>query len=160
LACTPRQIEERHTIGKGVTNISDEAFIDCFGLKTVYFLGNPPSLGGSNVFRACPATAYYLPGSNFFKYLYGTYGGLPIALWPLPQPVIENSGFAAGCYGPELGFDIFWATNRSIVVEACTNLTNPVWKPVSTNTFTSGISSFTDPQWTNYPSRFYRVTAP
>jgi hypothetical protein len=28
---------------------------------------------------------------------------------------------------------------------------------VVTNTLTNGVCTFTDPQWTNYPNRFYRV---
>jgi hypothetical protein len=47
-----------------------------------------------------------------------------------------------------------------IVVQACTNLANPVWLPVATNIITSGISYFSDPQWTNYPGRFYRLRSP
>jgi hypothetical protein len=46
------------------------------------------------------------------------------------------------------------------VVEACTNLSNPVWQPVQTNTFTAGTAYFSDPQWTNYPGRFYRLRSP
>jgi formylglycine-generating enzyme required for sulfatase activity len=42
-------------------------------------------------------------------------------------------------------------------VEACTNLASPVWIPVGTNALTDGWCSFSDPDWTNYPSRFYRV---
>jgi hypothetical protein len=55
------------------------------------------------------------------------------------------------------GFTISWATNASVVVEAATNLANPVWIPVSINTLTGGTSYFSDPQWTNYPMRFYRA---
>ena len=50
-------------------------------------------------------------------------------------------------------------TNASVVVEAATNLANPVWIPVSTNTLTSGTNYFSDPQWTNYPERFYRAAS-
>jgi hypothetical protein len=46
------------------------------------------------------------------------------------------------------------------MVEACTNFTNPVWQPVQTNTLTGGSSYFSDPQWTNYPARFYRFRSP
>ncbi len=55
------------------------------------------------------------------------------------------------------GFTISWATNVSVVVEAATNLANPVWIPVSTSPLTSGTNYFSDPQWTNYPERFYRA---
>ena len=30
--------------------------------------------------------------------------------------------------------------------------------PVGPNTFTSGSSYFSDPQWANYPARFYGVS--
>jgi hypothetical protein len=60
------------------------------------------------------------------------------------------------------GFDftISWATNIQVVVEACTNLSNPIWQPVQTNTLIDGSSYFSDPQWTNYPGRFYRLRSP
>jgi len=35
-------------------------------------------------------------------------------------------------------------------------LAHPVWLPIATNTLANGSSDFSDPQWTNYPSRFYR----
>jgi hypothetical protein len=57
-------------------------------------------------------------------------------------------------------FIISWATNVPVAVEACTNLSNPVWQPVQTNTLTGGYFYFSDPTWTNYPGRFYRVRSP
>ncbi len=45
------------------------------------------------------------------------------------------------------------------MVEAATNLANPVWIPVSTNPLTGGTNYFSDPQWTNYPERFYRAAS-
>ena len=47
-----------------------------------------------------------------------------------------------------------------VVVEAATNLSNPVWLPVQTNTLTGDKYYFSDPEWTNYPGRFYRVRSP
>jgi hypothetical protein len=58
------------------------------------------------------------------------------------------------------GFMISWATNMSVVVEACTNPANPSWSQVGTNTLTGGWSYFSDPDWTNYPRRFYRLRSP
>jgi hypothetical protein len=46
------------------------------------------------------------------------------------------------------------------VVEASTNLANPIWIPVGTNILTGGSSYFSDPQWSNYTSRFYRFGPP
>jgi hypothetical protein len=47
-----------------------------------------------------------------------------------------------------------------VVVEACTNLANPDWQPVQTNLLATGSVYFSDPQWTNYPGRFYRLRSP
>jgi hypothetical protein len=58
------------------------------------------------------------------------------------------------------GFVISWATNASVVVEACTNLASPVWQPIQTNTLTGGTAYFSDAQWTNYPARFYQLGSP
>jgi hypothetical protein len=46
------------------------------------------------------------------------------------------------------------------VVDACTNLSNPEWQPMKTNTLTTGSAYFSDPQWTNYPNRYYRLRSP
>jgi hypothetical protein len=53
-------------------------------------------------------------------------------------------------------------SNSVVVVEACTNLANPIWSPVSTNALnaffgTNGMSYLSDPQRANYPGRFYRI---
>jgi hypothetical protein len=60
----------------------------------------------------------------------------------------------------QFGFIISWATNITVVVEACTNLANPTWSPVGTNTLTDGSSYFSDSKWTNCPARFYRLRSP
>jgi hypothetical protein len=57
----------------------------------------------------------------------------------------------------QFGFNINWATGQTVAVEACTNLANPAWQPVQTNTLMTGTAYFSDPQWTNYPNRFYRL---
>jgi hypothetical protein len=67
-----------------------------------------------------------------------------------------NFGVQANCFG----FTISWATNTSVVVEACTDLAQMTWCPAATNTLTSGTSYFSDSQWTNYPGRFYRLRSP
>jgi hypothetical protein len=33
-------------------------------------------------------------------------------------------------------------------------------QPVITNTLVNGTNYFSDPQWTNYPGRFYRLRSP
>ena len=44
-----------------------------------------------------------------------------------------------------------------VVVEATTDIAKPTWTSVSTNTLTDGTATFTDPDWAQYPARFYRV---
>jgi hypothetical protein len=60
----------------------------------------------------------------------------------------------------EFGFNITGTSNQPVVVEACADLANPVWLPIHTNTLAGGSISFSDPNWTNYPGRFYRVRSP
>jgi hypothetical protein len=146
------------TIVNSVTNIGDGAFDSCKNLKGVYFGGNAPGLGGSSVFTGdTSAIVYYLPGTTGW----GTaFGGPPTALWFLPNPLILPSGPGFGVQSNAFGFIISWATNLPVVVEASTSLANPTWSPVSTNTLTSGSAYFSDPQWTNYPVRFYRLRSP
>jgi hypothetical protein len=57
----------------------------------------------------------------------------------------------------QFGFNITGTSNIVVVVEASTNLANSTWSPLRTNTLTGGSYYFSDPQWTNYSSRFYRL---
>ena len=109
----------------------------------------------STVFEGESGTVYYLPGTTGWGSIFG---GWPTALWYQPAPVILG-GSGLGVQGNQFGFTISWATNASVVVEAATNLANPVWIPVSTSPLTNGTNYFSDPQWTNYPERFYRATS-
>jgi len=74
--------------------------------------------------------------------------------------MILNNEPSMGVRSNGFGFTISWATNVSVVVEACTNLAAPVWVPVWTNSLTNGCCGFCNPEWTNYPGRFYRVSSP
>jgi hypothetical protein len=149
------------TIGSGVTYLADDVFFQCFNLTGVYFKGNAPSLGGSFVFSSDNnVTVYYLPGTTGWGTPGTLFDGFPTALWFLPNPLILNYEPNFGVKTNQFGFIISWATNIPVVVEACTNLVNPVWSQVGTNTLTGGSSYFSDPQWTNYPSRFYRIRSP
>ena len=145
------------TIPNSVTSIGQWAFCYCGSLRGVYFQGNAPSIG-SDVFGGDNnATVYYLPGTTGWG---ATFGSCPTALWWLPYPLILNNGPSFGVQTNRFGFIISWATNLSVVVEACTNLANPAWFPVGTNTLTGGSSYFSDSQWTNYSARFYRLRSP
>jgi hypothetical protein len=147
------------TIPNSVTNIGDYAFSAC-PLTNVYFTGNAPT-ADATVFPDNPTIVYYLPGTTGWG---STFGGCPTALWTLPYPVILNSTPNFGVQSNGFSFNISWATNLSVVVEASTDLANPVWQTLQTNTLTAtpagGAFQFSDPQWTNYPARFYRINVP
>jgi len=53
-----------------------------------------------------------------------------------------------------------WASGMTVVVETSTNPSGKTWIPLQTNILTSGSTYFSDPEWTNYPSRFYRLQSP
>jgi len=70
-------------IGANVASIGDWAFAFCSSLTNVNFRGNPPVLGGTNVFYGDSATVNYLPGSAGWG---PTFGGLGAVLWNPPVP--------------------------------------------------------------------------
>jgi len=142
------------TIPSSVTSIGDFAFFSCFRLTGVYFQGNAPSYGLDDFGSDGIAIAYYLPGATGWS---TSFGGAPAALW-LPQ--VQTDGNVFGVQSNQFGFNINWASGETVVVEACTDLSNPIWTPVSTNVLTSGSSYFGDSQWMNFPSRFYRLRSP
>jgi hypothetical protein len=98
------------------------------------------------------AVAYYLPGTTGWG---SAFGGIPTALWSLPYPLIL--GNSLDVRSNQFSFTVSWATNLDVVVEASTNPASSFWQPIQTNTLIGGTSYFSDPQWTNYPSRFYRI---
>jgi hypothetical protein len=139
------------SIPSSVTTIGGGAFTYCGNLKTVYFAGNAPSPG---LFYHDAAVIYYLPGTIGWS---STFDGLPTALWSLPYPLILTSGPGPGVQNNRFALNISWASNTSVIVEASTNLVNPFWQPLQTNALVGGFFYFTDPNWTNYSGRFYRV---
>jgi hypothetical protein len=142
-------------IGDSVTNVGDYAYKGCSNLVSVYFQGNAPS-ADCNVFSYDTVTVYYLPGTTGWG---TTFACVPTAPWTLPYPLVLNSASGFGVQSNGFGFTISWATNRSVVVEAATNLANPVWTPLATNPLVNGTNYFSDPNWTNYPRRFYRIVS-
>ncbi len=75
-------------------------------------------------------------------------------------PQMQTSYASPGVRTNQFGFTITGTSNLVVVVKASTNLANPNWSPLATNTLASGSFYFSDPQWTNFPSRFYRLYWP
>jgi hypothetical protein len=137
-----------------VTKIGDFAFDGCSSLVGVFFRGNPP-VASTNVFMFDNlTTVYYLPGHSGWS---SPFAGRPAILW---NPLIQTGGGSPGVANQQFGFNITGTTNIPFAVEACTNLAHPIWSPLQTFTLTNGSVAFRDPQWTNFPGRFYRLSSP
>jgi hypothetical protein len=146
------------TVAKGVP-IAYAMFSYCTNLTSVFVQGNAPTVVGDSsdapVFvEDNHVTVYYLPGTMGWS---NTYQGVPAVLW---NPVIQTNGSSFGVRSNQFGFNITGTTNIPIVVEACTNLASPVWTPVTNVLLTNGSFHFNDPQWRNYPARFYGIGFP
>jgi hypothetical protein len=137
------------TIDNGVVSIGVGAFTSCFNLTSVHFWGNPPSIADGDLGFSFNTTIYYLPGNAWGS----GFANVPTAVWVLPNPVILNTKMQTEGFD----FTVSWATNRSVVVEATTNLTSPVWAPVATNSLNNQSFRFNDPQCAHYTNQFYRI---
>ena len=144
-------------IGNGVTAIGFMSFAFCSGLRSLYFGGNVPTADGSACMSDTNATVYYLPGTSGWS---STFAGRPTALWFLPNPIMLNNGPGFGVESNSFGFMISWATNSPVVVEVSTNLANPVWTPLQTNTLVNGSFHFSELVQTNSTGRFYGLGLP
>ena len=97
--------------------------------------------------------AYSLVASNSYSSATSSNAMLTV-LWFSPVLVAQSAS------PTNFGFNLTGSSNLVIVVEACTNLSNHAWQAVQPNTLTGGATYFSDPQWTNYPGRFYRLRSP
>jgi hypothetical protein len=152
------------TIPASVTNIGEFAFGACPSLASVYFLGNPPNastIEGYGVFTDYPfsppldhAKVYYLPGTSGWSTFFAE---LPTTQW---NPQIQAGAASFGVTNNQFGFTITANQNLTVVVEACTNLANPIWTPLQTVTLANGSYYFSEPLQTNISSRFYGLGVP
>jgi hypothetical protein len=163
------------TIGSSVTNIGDGAFSSCFSLPSIWIPRSVTHIG-NGAFSGCSSLrAVNFQGnaltidSNAFSddhnlIVYpssgttgwgATFGGAPT--W---NPQVQNSRATFGVHTNRFGFNITGNSNLVVVVQVCTNLTNPLWQTLQTNTLTGGSSYFNDPQWTSFLRRFYRLRSP
>jgi hypothetical protein len=144
------------TIPRSVLRLGAHAFESCAGLEGVYFQGNAPSAGppADSVFaNDNKPTVYYLPGTSGWG---STFAGISAVLW---NPLVEVDDASFGLSQNRFGFNITGTPNIPLVIEATTNLAAQ-WVPLQSSTLTNGRIYFSDAQWTNYPSRLYRIRSP
>jgi len=83
--------------------------------------------------------------------------GRPAVLW---NPQVQTGDGMFGVQQNVFGFNIGGTPDIPLVVEASTNLAAQSWVPLQSSTLTNGSVYFSDPQWTNFPGRFYRIRSP
>jgi BspA type Leucine rich repeat region (6 copies) len=137
-----------------VTNLEDYAFQACIRMTNIFFLGNAPTVGTSVFDFDNNTTVYYLPGATGWS---NTFAGRPAVLW---NPLIQTGDGNFGMRSNQFGFNITGTANIPIVVDATAHLASPVWTKLQAFTLTNGSCYFNDPQWTNFPSRYYRISLP
>ena len=126
------------------------AFSDCYALTAACFRGDAPN-ATYYVFGGGPETVFYLPGTTGWDPYFQCTPAAP----RLPQIHVGDGSF--GVRTNAVGCNLAWAGGRLVVVEAATNPAQAPWIPLVTNTLAADTWFFSDPQWTNYPARFYRV---
>ena len=137
------------TLGENVTSIGGYTFAFCPSLAEVYFLGSAP-VADSQFDGSDLSIIYYLPGTMGWGTTFAGRPAVPINI----QIQIDDS---FGVHTNRFGFNIVGSYGLIVVVEATTSLRNPIWHPLQTNTLGGGSFYFSDPQWTDYPQRFYRL---
>jgi hypothetical protein len=142
------------TIPGSVVSIGQYAFFLCPGLRGVFFRGNAPASGAIVFDSGGNVTVYYLPLTTGWS---SPFAGLVPVLW---NPRMQTGDGYFGVRTNRFGFNITGTANIPIVIEASTSLGNAGWTPLQSSSLTNGSIYFSDPNWTNSPSRFYRVRSP
>lgn len=150
-------------IPRTVTNNLESAFGGCASLTQTEVDENNPAYASAEgvlfdkaqseliAYPRGKTVLYYLPGTTGWD---STVAGRPTALW---RPQMRTGDFTFGVRSNQFGFSVTWASGRTVVVEAATNLAESQWSPVLTNTLSSGSYYFSDPERTNHPGRFYHI---
>lgn len=132
-----------------VSSLGLSVFGDCSMLARLYFSGFIPSLSvdnGAEMFLGSAVPSIHSLGSGWSA----TFCGVPVTTW---EPEICRAGFSNDAFG----FRVDWASGRAVRVQACTNLFDPVWINLSTNTIVGGNCQFSDDSATVSGRRFYRI---
>jgi hypothetical protein len=94
---------------------------------------------------------------RFYRLSGTTLGDRPTVLWN-PRMQTRNPRF--GGQNNQFGINITGTADIPIVLEACSNLATANWTVLQACTLTNGSIYFSEPDWTNYPARFYRIRSP
>jgi len=143
------------TIPSGVTSFGPTPFGSCVNLKHIFFEGDAPPINEGLRLTSAATTVLYLPGTKGWG---DSYGMLPTQLW---NPAVATGEAGFGLHGDRFQFVLTGNNPASagarLVVEAASDLSSPLWTPVSTNVLAAdGTAPFADPEAATSPSRVYR----
>jgi hypothetical protein len=115
-------------IPSSLTSIGDDAFGYCANLHGVYFQGNAPSLGGTNVFEHTSVTVYYVRGTTGWGALFG---GRPTAVWIQAPTILSQPRTQRAEAGSAVGLRVkasgslplfcLWYLNSTNLITCSTN---------------------------------------
>jgi hypothetical protein len=123
---------------------------------------NPPTIGAT-LPGAVPVIGSYDDywqkpdtGWNLFSFKGNPVANFGVRVFAFPDPPIlitSSNRLADGSYELQLSGPI----GQAIIIEGSTNQVD--WTPLATNTFTSGVMTFVDPQGGSFTERSYRAIA-
>jgi BspA type Leucine rich repeat region (6 copies) len=138
------------TLPASLASIGINAFNECQSLRDVYFHGSAPAIDPTAFAISGSATFYHLPDTAGWQ---PTLAGRPTIAW---KPRIE----AMEANAREFSFTITGEGNFDTIVEASTDLSQPVWATLERLTLNGGQASFKDPAGKRGSGRFYRLRMP
>jgi hypothetical protein len=137
------------TIPASVTNIGNAAFQFAPSLVSMCFAGDAPTVNNSFLGNNNLTIYYALSAKGWGSLL----GGRPAIPW-----TVSNPANTAGLVGGRFGFTIVGPAGAPFVVDASTNLLD--WSSVLPASIENSGYRFTDPQWSSFTRRFYRIRMP
>jgi hypothetical protein len=140
------------TVSSSVTLINDYAFQMCPLLKSVYFMGDAPSVGDKS-FYSTPATIYYIQGKAGWAF---SFGARPIAPF-VPTNISKTKvGIVVKLETRILEIKVLEGAAKEYIVEYTDDLKN--WIPLKTKILGIAEINAIDPQAITQTQRFYRLT--
>ena len=142
------------TAGGGLSNYGTIFMIQTNG-------ANFTTLGNFSASLGTSCDSKFVLSSNT---LYGTAanggannGGVVLGLTVLPQ-IMNDGNFGIQSNG--FGFDFTGISNQTAIIEFSVNLPQPTWLPLHTNILTGSPEYFSDPEFSQTGSGFYRIHSP
>jgi hypothetical protein len=107
------------------------------------------------VYALAASGSDFISGGAFTKAGGKVSHGVAKAIMVEPPVLIITTNSSFGISNGLFGFNLSGSSGQTLVIEGSTNLLD--WMPLQTNALDGSPVYFSDPQWMNYPGRFYRL---